>query len=281
MPYRRAMTDDDRPVTVHVSRTDGGFAVERSGMGTTVYGDVWPELPVEENPLLLRGGEQITFDIDPDVRNRVLGTLEAVDELRDRIQVSLEEDGIEGAEESDPVDVGVMVDGEAWGWLMVLGGVSGNDEPLPGGLVPMDFWLGSECVASAGAWMSASMTGIVIRCECHYHHQAGIALHWRWDDIDGYQDVEFEYGLTETEAVSRSFTSPLDEAVCPGCDTGWEIDAGAYVPVPIDKVAEAVSSIWQPCDDHKSDALEVYSASRHWIWAGDRWVANDPTGEPA
>ena len=188
-------------------------------------------------------------------------TLAAIDEAFD--DWSDDNDGI--YEEAVPLDLGVTVDDEPWGWLPVWEDRSDGDNIDSWRLVPLDIQDRLEPLAHASAWMSASMTGGVYTAQIDHCPILWLEW-WRLDDM-GVTHLEIGYGPADATLAERPaealFGQIFDGWIrfCPCCDDqGWVLSLDS----------EGYKRAYQTCELHRS-GCSFRSDNQTVRWTGTDW----------
>jgi hypothetical protein len=223
------------------------------------------------NPLRLDKDMSISFLVPEPERSALLGAIEPSESLSDWLYDNDVEDVVPVLEPL--LDSGNCIDGNPWGWY--ASGAGWIFAPLSE----------AECPASAGALMSASMAGAVI--------WTGIwcwgttVLYWRTDDT-GTPDYSIQYGTTNWDSLLDDVCGSLfdGDPICPTCEdedpSGWEISVDASAMFADSVTGSALTSIWQPCEEHRGQESVLEAADRRWTWIGDTWklsVHSDSAGD--
>jgi len=107
-------------------------------------------------------------------------------------------------------------------------------------------------------------------------------LYWRTDDSDT-ADYRIQYGTTDGDVFVDDVCGSLlgGDTLCPVCEqqdtSGWEVSVEASPVFADSVVGSALVYIWQPCSDHRGQALALEAAGRKWSWSGVSWeISADP-----
>ena len=218
------------------------------------------------NPLAVDKGESFDFLLTDADKAPLLDAMEPSESLVDWLY----EHGIEDVVPiSEPLlDSGNRIDGSAWGWYLTESGwiFAPLGEP--------------EVLASADAWMSASMTGAVLGTGIWCWGTT--ILYWRTDDSDT-AEYRIEYGTSDWDVFVEDVCATLlgGDTICPVCEqqdaSGWEVGVDVSPVIADSVVGAALANIWRPCSDHRGQALALEAAGRKWSWSGASWaISADP-----
>ena len=167
----------------------------------------------------------------------------------------------------------------AWGWLPTF--QIRAYEPIVVDcwrLAPMDFRARALTVASASAWMAASMTGgeYTTRLECDGRVWVES---WREDD-GGVTLMDLGYGAVTAHRakhpISGLFGDILDvwEPFCPCCsDEGWVVSVGGDEDLVPGINQWAWSRVYRVCDRH-AGGCSFSSNGSLMTWTGTGWAIN-------
>lgn len=223
------------------------------------------------------GGDDLTVDADtaltvevPDGGDlwAVIARLHPSEALLERLAV-IEDPAVWGdwPEWLHPVDTGITLNGEPWGWALSVDDWEAGDDSWF--LLPVGFFDHVVELASTSMWQSASMTGAVIPTTCLSSN--GVSFGWQIFDEEGLTwrtlVVSDDLERTAREFVALSFDE-WNGPVCPVCDeSGWEITIDLAAPVRETVGPAALATIWVPCPDHL-EVARVESGGR-WRWDPD------------
>jgi hypothetical protein len=223
----------------------------------------------EHNPFLLLEGDNVLLDLLAEQMPAVLSAIGPRDDLRERLADERDSEGSGSLRQGEwGIDKGNTVNGRSWSW------VSPDDENW--NLVPTQ---GGAVLASLGAWMSASMTGIVITGAVDRWGD-GIGALWADDDIEGPRDGAVRYDVRDWSSVLREMTSWVfddwAEPICPACDpdwAGWEItidlDRGTFSEADLQHI---LGTVWRACSAHAAQEVELELPNgTTWRWHQSRW----------
>jgi hypothetical protein len=237
------------------------------------------------SPLCLPAGAQIEVELAHGDRAAFLEALAPTEDedAQDVLYERWAEASAYDVDDIDPLDDGITVNGQPWGWFRM----SSDDafELLPIG--PQ-----SE-VLRLGAWMTASMTGAVITATLVRCDDLAAAA-WYEDDIDGVQWFASFYDVTR-EGLATACSTLLDafssywSPICPVRDCpnvpewsspGWVVSLDASEPLDEQILADAVATLCQPCDEHMDlygpDGDDVVSlGGRDWTWKDEGWIRSE------
>ncbi|HWW53633.1 MAG TPA: hypothetical protein VNY84_07685 [Acidimicrobiales bacterium] len=228
------------------------------------------DLPLGQ-PLLLGPGDGVELAMSAARKADVLPLLTPGRDLRAELEERTEDDEWWDVAdwEHSPIDAGNIIDGAPWGWFRAGDGWK---------ILPVAFQDEAEELVTAGAWQSASMTGIVIGSGCRLSET--IAVSWLADDIDGTQFLDVTYGVDDRAAAASDALAGAFyewEPFCVACDDqGWEVTISPSESLPPEVVGKAMALFWVPCDLHASDsdAWCVEMAGTDWRWTEGRWGPN-------
>jgi hypothetical protein len=167
------------------------------------------------------------------------------------------------------IAAGVRVNGRCWGWAQ--GATS--DSWL---LLPCDFDTQATELFDFSARQGLSMTGMIVRVTCRA--MEGVAVATQWDDIQGVDWFEVDYGddvrhLTE-RAARVAFDWETIDSVCPACvgEQGWVLSVEYDRASSQESVMRALDQHWRPCDTHLGAAGEGFDLIGHVIrWTNSCW----------
>ena len=174
-------------------------------------------------------------------------------------------------------DVGIQVNGVPWGWAW-------NEADSVWYLLPCNFYERSTEVFSFGASFEMSMTGGAVGFGCQTLDGVTVASHW--DDIEGVQWVDVQYGgdpnRVASSTASNAFWVWEPSPACPVCleDQGWLISIEIDQSMGLELVGDAMTGSWRPCADHvpvAANGFDLLGCLAKWV--DDRWAlalsAND------
>lgn len=188
-------------------------------------------------------------------------------ELVEDLDLLLDEGEYVALDYSPPIDTGILVDGEPWGWFWTI---SDRDEQAHWELLPLDFQEVATTVIEVGAWQSMSMTGAVLTAGAR--QVGGLAVRWSRDD-EGYRDLVVDRAFDAEDAAHELCSDLFDggDPVCPDTEEhGWEITLDLADSISHGTAAKCLDIIWKPCgEDPLHDEL-TFRGSR-WHWDGDHW----------
>jgi len=149
-----------------------------------------------------------------------------------------------------PVDTGITLNGEPWGWTLPVNDWEAGDDSWF--LLPVGFFDQAVELASTSMWQSASMTGAVITTTCLSAN--GVAFGWQILDEEGLTWRTLTLG-DDLDAVARDFIarsfSDWGLPVCPVWDeSGWMLTIDLDDNVRNAVGPAALATIWVPCPDH-------------------------------
>ncbi len=195
----------------------------------------------------------------------ILRLVEPTDELQTVLQAFEEDEQCDFSwDERDPIDQGVTINGDRWGWY------SGSQGWR---LLPIDFFRRSTQLAAAHAWMSASMAGGVFQGVVLYTPE--VSWTRSSNDNDGQTWAVATYRRDPAVVALEAFEGIWDpgNAYCPVCDDqGWVVRISANEELAPSAVAYGWQQFWQPCDLHRFNG-EFANDGTRLRWAIDRWVS--------
>jgi len=216
---------------------------------------------LDESPLVLARGSNLTLLISSADRARILDALRPCDQLAEQLDKMMD-DQTDGLIWLSALRTGNKIDGQPWGWLR-----------------REDQWGSEYCLLPAGrgvelarfdAWMSASMTGANISYGLrHWGHQAVI-----WVDNDPDPDHLTPY--FELESIDGLLEEVFywEDPLCPTCESesasGWEIGFWVSPVFPEKAIGRAMTNVWVPCEQHRGRVDLEVNADR-WRWSRGLW----------
>jgi hypothetical protein len=252
---------------VVVDQRGSTFAISRNGSPPLVDGATIAELiakadKVHPSPLSLGRGTSVTFDIPGESRAKILEAFAPPDSEFDALVETAEEMDFP-FEDVDPIDVGIHIDGNRWGWAPLDNSYSAF------GLSPIGE---SDLVADFNAWMSASMTGVVL--DSGARRWGDIALQWLSDD----SDVSWQkmiYNVDDWTELLDSIVLLDGLELCPACESdepsGWVLNLTVSPIYSSETLGRVIANVWRPCEAHRGMDCPLEFASLKWKWGDGVW----------
>ena len=269
----------DSPVAHHItiSRSGGRIRVVEDGVliwsEASVDGLIEAVSLVKDDPLLLVEGSSIVILLPPSDEKRLLEALCPDDRILDAL---VEEFGDQSytdtSDEFRALDKGILINGVPWGWVPTR---SPEWDYITPRLLPIGK---TRTLASAGAWMSASMTGAVLTSGLRQVENSA----YSWSDLDGERYWDVIYDVSDWDALlSDAIGSGFEVTLCPACEnddpSGWEVSVDVESCFADGVVGAALCNLWQPCEEHLGVPCTLIGvAGRDWKWS-DTWVSEGLT----
>jgi hypothetical protein len=240
----------------------------------------------ESDPLKLRVGASLLLDLPQSERAAVFVAVgphsTMSDELRER------EEELSGAylySEKPPIEAGISVDEQPWGWWHLASDPS-TDGPNEDGWRLIPAWPAETVLHAAADFVGYSMGSGPVKDIGIRRWASLAAVSWSQEYEGGRPaSTRVNYEIEDTDwdgLFLRAFSGFFhdDFSICPGCEeeegNNYSVSVEAHPMFSNELIGQALTEIYRPCEEHEGtpEVLIVKEVAGHdWRWIGDSWMA--------